>query len=89
MKENKKMVSAVGRMVSEGKKDYAYLKVKGKSFVKEMQKRWDESGPRRKVMEADAKKAVNKMIGKKGRKLIGKSKQIAKDITKGIKQGLK
>jgi hypothetical protein len=89
MKENKKMVKAISRVMSEGKKDYALLKVKGKSIIKDMKKRWDASEPRRKMMEADAKKAVNKMIGAKGRKFVGKSVQFSKDIAKGVKKGLK
>ena len=89
MKENKKMVKAIGKVVSEGKKDYAILKVKGKSIIKDMKKRWDASEPRRKVLEADAKKAIKKMIGKNGRKIVSKSIQLKKDIAKGVKQGLK
>lgn len=88
-KENKKVVKTVKKIVKEGKKDYAILKVKSKSIIADMKKRWDASEPRRKALEADAKKSLNKFIGKKGRKMVGKSSQMAKDIVKGVKQGLK
>ncbi len=89
IKENKKIVKTVKTVVSEGKKDYAILKVKSKSIIADMKKRWDASEPRRKAMEADAKKSIKKLIGKKGRRVMSKSSQIAKDVVKGVRQGLK
>lgn len=89
IKENKKIVKTVKKAVIEGKKDYAILKVKGKSIIADMKKRWDASEPRRKAMEADAKKSIKKLIGKKGSKMVNKSSQVARDIVKGVRQGLK
>lgn len=89
MKENKKMVKAISKVMSEGKKDYAILKVKGKAIIKDMKKRWDASESKRKELAADTKKAINKMIGAKGRKFVSKSVQFSKDIAKGVKKGLK
>jgi hypothetical protein len=80
MVENKKTVKSVSKFVSQGAKDAAYLKVKGKRIIKDMKKRWDASEPRRKIMEADAKKAIKKMVGKGGRKMIKKSVQLKNDI---------
>lgn len=81
MKENKKVVNTVSKFVSGSAKEYSVLKGKSEKMAKDLKKKWADSEPKRKEIEANTKKAV--------KNIVDKSVQFSKDVTKGVKKGLK
>jgi hypothetical protein len=88
MKENKKLINIVSKLVTRGVQEVEILKIKGKEIAVQAKKEWEEGEPARKLAQKEAEKTLKK-LEKRGGRLVRASIQIKKDITKGIKRGLK
>lgn len=88
MKENKKIVNAVSKAVTKGVHEMERLKGKSKKAVTAIKKEWVASEPQRKNFRARADKMIEK-VEKKSAQLIKNSLQLKKDITKGVKLGIR
>jgi len=74
--------TAFSKTVSSALKESKSLKVKGKKFVKDVEKKWKASEPKRKEVKKDIKKFV-----KNTQKNWKDSKPERRDLEKSIKAG--
>ena len=85
--ENKKVVSAVRNAFTETVRGAKMLQKKGESLVKSGTKKWNEFEKKNPKMKSKINSIAGK-IEKNSKVLAGKTIQLKKDITKGVKLGM-